>query len=109
MEGPGPGSPVRLRAGTAGRCHSTVHRQANIPHESPVDRMGKKYEGGPRPKWGNSWQPLRCLSPPWARKGGEAERPDGRWRGWRKGNNSGPRACVEVCMQGQSPGICVYQ
>lgn len=74
MEGPGPGSPVRLRAGTAGRCHSTVHRQANIPHESPVDRMGKKYEGGPRPKRGNSWQPLRCLSPPWARKGGEAER-----------------------------------
>lgn len=69
MEGPGPGSPVRLRAGTAGRCHSTVQRQANIPHESPVDRMGKKYEGGPRPTWGNSWQPLRCLSPPWARKG----------------------------------------
>lgn len=55
-----------------------MHRQANIPHESPVNRMGKKYEGGPRPKWGNSWQPLRCLSPPWARKGGEGERPDGR-------------------------------
>lgn len=75
-----------------------MHRQANIPHESPVDRMGKKYEGGPRPERGNSWQPLRCLSPPWARKGGECERPDGRWRGWRKGKTSGPRVYVEcVC------------
>lgn len=60
-----------------------MQRQANIPHESPVDRMGKKYEGGPRPTWGNSWQPLRCLSPPWARKGGEGERPDGKKRGER--------------------------
>lgn len=85
-----------------------MHRQANIPHESPVDRMGKKYEGGPRPKWGDNWQPLRCLSPPWARKGGEGETPDGRWRGWRKGTTSGPRVDVEVCLQGRSPGICVH-
>lgn len=26
-----------------------MHRHANIPHESPVDRMGKKHEGGPGP------------------------------------------------------------
>lgn len=49
MEGPGPGSPVRLRAGTAGRCQSTVHRHASIPHESPAERMGKKHEGPPGP------------------------------------------------------------
>lgn len=70
-----------------------MHRQANIPHESPVDRMGKKYEGGPWPKQGNSWQPLRCLSPPWARKGGESERPDGKWRGWGRGT-----LLVQECM-----------
>lgn len=49
MEGPGPGSPVRLRAGTAGRCQSTVHRHANIPHESPAGRMDEKHECGPGP------------------------------------------------------------
>ena len=41
MEGPGPGSPVRLRAGTAGRCQSTAHRHASIPHESPVDETAR--------------------------------------------------------------------
>ena len=34
-------------------------------------------------------------------KGGEGERPAGKWRGWRRGKTSGPRAYVEVCMQRQ--------
>lgn len=100
MEGPGPGSPVRLRAGTAGRCQSTVHRQASIPHESPVDRTGKKHEGGPRPSGGGSWQPLRCLSPPWAGggRGGWAAR----WEagGMEEGSVPGRGVCVwrHVCV-----------
>lgn len=40
---------------------------------------------------------------------GEGERSDGRWRGWGKGKTSGPRVYVEVCVQGRSPDICVYQ
>ena len=55
MEGPGPGSPVRLRAGTAGSCQSTVHRHASIPHESPVDRAVRNLRvAWPGP--GGSWQ-----------------------------------------------------
>ena len=66
MEGPGPGSPVRLRAGTAGTCQSTVHRQASIPHESPVGRTGRSVRAsGPRRQLAAPQVSL----PPWAGAG----------------------------------------
>lgn len=85
MEGPGPGSPVRLRAGTAGRCQSTVHRQAIIPHESPVDRMGKKHEGGSGLLEEAAGSPSGVCPHLGMGGRGEGGTPDGRQGGWRKG------------------------
>lgn len=104
MEGPGPGSPVRLRAGTAGRCHSTVHRQASSPHESPADRMGKEREGelaGCRKQPAASQVSGPTLGWEWGEGGG----PDGR-----QGGGGGARECVctEACPRTRTWPASVY-
>lgn len=114
MEGPGPGSPVRLRAGTAGRCQSTAHRQASIPHESPAGRRGKKHEGGPRPRGGCPAGSPSGVCPHLGPGAGLVR--VGRQMGGR-GDGGGERSwpgCVCVCMEAsmclrtRTWPLCVY-
>lgn len=59
------------------------------------------------PGGGSGWQPLRCLSPPWAGRGGEGGTPDGRQWGWRRGAFLARSACARVRGHVCAAGVCL--